>query len=102
MNGSSAVAGSMSARCRESRGWGAVGGLVLSGLFAAAACLGGGDVLVVAPTFATACDVGASVSLASARRVSDRAVLVQPDDTNDAAVVDSGSDSLRSRKKAIT
>src|SRR5919205_4311960 len=35
-------------------GWGAVGGLLLSALFAKAASLGWGDVLVVAPTFALA------------------------------------------------
>ena len=48
--------------------WGAVGGLLLSALFARAASLGGGDVLVVAPTFALACAVCASGSLALARR----------------------------------
>ena len=36
-------------------GWGAMGGLLLSALFARAASLGWGDVLAVAPTFALAC-----------------------------------------------
>src|SRR5881392_1347458 len=49
-------------------GWGAVGGLLLSALFARAASLGWGDVLAVAPTFALACAVCASGSLAMARR----------------------------------
>ena len=49
-------------------GWGAVGGLLFSALFARAASLGLGDVLAVAPTFAVACAVCASGSLAIARR----------------------------------
>lgn len=49
-------------------GWGAMGGLLLSALFAKAASLGWGDVLAVAPTFALACAVCASGSLAMARR----------------------------------
>ncbi len=49
-------------------GWGAMGGLLLSALFARAASLGWGDVLAVAPTFALACAVCASGSLAMARR----------------------------------
>jgi hypothetical protein len=49
-------------------GWGATGGLVLSAVFAKAASLGWGDVLAIAPTFALACAVCASASLAMARR----------------------------------
>jgi hypothetical protein len=49
-------------------GWGAVGGLLLAALFAKAASLGWQDVLAVAPTFAVACAVCASGSLAVARR----------------------------------
>lgn len=49
-------------------GWGVMGGLLLSALFAKAASLGWGDVLVVAPTFALASAVCASGSLAMARR----------------------------------
>jgi hypothetical protein len=48
--------------------WGAVGGFLVSALFARAASLGLGDVLVVAPTFAVACAACASASLAIARR----------------------------------
>ena len=48
--------------------WGAVGGLLLSALFAKAASLGWGDVLAVAPTFALASAICASGSLAIARR----------------------------------
>ena len=49
-------------------GWGAMSGLLLSALFARAASLGSGDVLVIAPTFAVACAVCASGSLALAKR----------------------------------
>ena len=48
--------------------WGAAGGLLLSAIFARAASLGRGDVLVVAPTFALACAICATGSLALARR----------------------------------
>ena len=50
-------------------GWGATTGLLLSAIFAKAASLGWGDVLAIAPTFALACAVCASGSLAAARRV---------------------------------
>lgn len=49
-------------------GWGAMGGLLLSALFAKAASLGWEDVRVIAPTFALACAACASGSLALARR----------------------------------
>jgi len=49
-------------------GWGAMGGLQLSALFAKAASLAWGDVLAIAPTFALASAVCASGSLAVARR----------------------------------
>ena len=54
--------------------WGAAGGLLLSALFARAASLGWADVLVVAPTFALACAVCATGSLALARRARERAL----------------------------
>jgi hypothetical protein len=53
-------------------GWGATSGLLLSALFAKAASLGWGDVLAIAPTFALACAVCASGSLAAARRAARR------------------------------
>ncbi|HEU4988150.1 MAG TPA: hypothetical protein VFT41_00045 [Gemmatimonadaceae bacterium] len=53
-------------------GWGAVGGLLLSALFARAVSLGWGDVLALAPTLAVACAVCASGSLALARRAGSR------------------------------
>lgn len=49
-------------------GWGAVGGLLLSALFAKVASLDWADVRVIAPTFAVACAVCAAGSLAVARR----------------------------------
>ena len=52
--------------------WGALGGLLLSAVFAKAASLGWGDVLAVAPTFALASAVCASGSLAVARRAMGR------------------------------
>jgi peptidoglycan/LPS O-acetylase OafA/YrhL len=63
-------------------GWGAVGGLLFSALFAGAASLGWGDLLVVAPTFAFACAVCASGSLAVARRAVRREL---PDSQGDGA-----------------
>ena len=53
-------------------GRGAVGGLLLAGGFATVASLGWGAVLTVAPTFAVACAVSASGSLALARRAARR------------------------------
>ncbi|MFL5616735.1 MAG: hypothetical protein ACJ796_23945 [Gemmatimonadaceae bacterium] len=52
--------------------WGALGGLVLSSVFAMAASLGWADVVAIAPTFAVACAVCASGSLALARRAATR------------------------------
>ena len=49
-------------------GWGAVGGLLLSALFVRGASLGWGEVLAIATTFALACAVCATGSLALARR----------------------------------
>lgn len=49
-------------------GWGALGGLALSALFARMASLEMGDVLIVTPAIAIACAVCASGSLALARR----------------------------------
>jgi hypothetical protein len=48
--------------------WGAVGGVLLSAIFTRIASLGFGDVLAIVPTFAIACAVCASGSLALARR----------------------------------
>ena len=49
-------------------GWGAIGGLLLSGVFAKAASLDWGDVILIAPTFALASALCAAGSLALARR----------------------------------
>ena len=49
-------------------GWGAMGGLLLSALWANVVSLGPGEVLAIAPTFALACAACASGSLALARR----------------------------------
>jgi hypothetical protein len=48
--------------------WGAVGGVLLAAIFTRAASLGWADALAITPTFAVACAVSASGSLALARR----------------------------------
>ena len=53
-------------------GWGAVGGFLLSALFARAASLGAGDTFLIVPTFAIACAVCASGSLVLGRRAARR------------------------------
>jgi hypothetical protein len=63
-------------------GWGVMGGLLLSALFAKAASLGWGDMLAIVPTFALASAVCASGSLALARRAESRQL---PDSRRDAA-----------------
>lgn len=55
-------------------GWGAMGGVLLSAVFARAASLGWGDVLTIVPTFALASAACASGSLALARRALTREV----------------------------
>lgn len=52
--------------------WGGISGLLLSAVFTRAASLAAGDVFVIAPTFALACAVCASGSLALARRADRR------------------------------
>lgn len=52
--------------------WGAVGGLLLSAVFAKSASLGMGDVLAIVPTFALASGACAAASLAIARRAVSR------------------------------
>ena len=69
-------------------GWGATGGLLLSAVFAKAASLGWGDVLAIAPTFALACAVCASGSLAVARRAVRRALPDIGGDTAEAELTD--------------
>ena len=69
-------------------GWGAMGGLLLSALFARAASLAWGDVLAIAPTFALACAVCASGSLAMARRAVRRDLPDRRGETAEAALTD--------------
>ena len=69
-------------------GWGAVGGLLLAGLFAKAASLGWGDVLAVAPTFALASAVCASGSLALARGPARQELRDARPDTADAELTE--------------
>lgn len=52
--------------------WGAVGGLLLSGIFVLAAGLGGGALAVLGPVFAVASAASAAGSLALARKAEDR------------------------------
>lgn len=56
-------------------GWGAVGGVVFSGVFVAVAGLGGAALAVLAPVFAVASAACASGSLALARKADDQNLL---------------------------
>jgi hypothetical protein len=69
-------------------GWGAAAGLLVSAVFAKAASLGWGDVLVIAPTFAAACAVSASGSLTLARRAVRRELRDSRADVAEAEVTD--------------
>ena len=69
-------------------GWGAVGGLLLAGLWARVASLGWGDALAIAPTFALACAACASGSLALARRAEHRELAGSHDDAAAAELTD--------------
>jgi hypothetical protein len=65
-------------------GWGAMGGLLLSAVFAKAASLGWQDVLMIAPTFALASAVCASGSLAIARHAQGRETVAEAELTDHA------------------
>src|SRR3954471_22421657 len=69
-------------------GWGAMGGLLLSALFAMAASFGWGEVMAIAPTFALASAVCASGSLALARRAVRRELRDSRGDTGEAELTD--------------
>ncbi len=66
-------------------GWGAVGGLLLSGIFAWAAGLGG-EFLVLGPVFALAGAGSAAGTLALARRAEERAFLDASADVGEAGL----------------
>jgi hypothetical protein len=76
-------------------GWGAMGGLLLSAIFAKAASLGWQDVLVIAPTFAVASAICASGSLVVARRAARRELPGSREDTADAELTDREKRKLR-------
>ena len=76
-------------------GWGAMGGLLLSALFAKAASLAWGDVLAIAPTFALASAVCASGSLAVARRALRQELSDIRADTAEVELTDHEKRSLR-------
>lgn len=78
-------------------GWGAVGGVLLSALFAKAASLEWGDVLAVAPAFALACAVCASGSLAVARRAVRRELPDGPRESAEAHLTDREMPSIGGR-----
>ena len=69
-------------------GWGAMGGLLLSAVFAKAVSLGWGDLLAIAPTFALASAVCASGSLAVARRAVRQELPATREDTAEAELTD--------------
>jgi hypothetical protein len=56
-------------------GWGAVGGVIFSGIFVAVAGLGGAALVVLAPVFALSSAACAAGSLALARKADDQALL---------------------------
>jgi hypothetical protein len=64
--------------------WGAVGGVLLSAIFTRAASLAWADALAIAPTFAVACAICASGSLALARRAGMRELPDKRGDTAEA------------------
>ena len=69
-------------------GWGAVGGLLLSALFVRGASLGWGEVLTISTTFALACAVCATGSLAVARRAVRRELPDSRGETAEAELTD--------------
>jgi hypothetical protein len=76
-------------------GWGAVGGLLLSAVFAKAASLSWGDVLMIAPTFAAASAVCASGSLLVARRAIRQELLDARGNTAEAELAEHEKRKLR-------
>jgi hypothetical protein len=68
--------------------WGAITGLLLSALWAYTVSLSWGEVLAIAPTFALACAVCASCSLALARRAVSRELPDSRGDTAEAELTD--------------
>ena len=64
--------------------WGGVGGVLLAAVFTRAASLGWADALAIAPTFAVACAICASGSLALARRAGMRELPDKRGDTAEA------------------
>jgi hypothetical protein len=77
--------------------WGAIGGLLLAALFAPAASLGWGDVLLIVPTFALASAACASGSLALARRAVSRELPDNRWDTAEAELTHQDKRKLLSR-----
>jgi hypothetical protein len=77
---------------RRFAGWGAIGGLLLSAIWARAMALRWGEVLAIAPTFALTCAACAAGSLAVARRAERRAL---PDGRGDTAEAELTADERR-------
>jgi hypothetical protein len=80
---------------RRFAGWGAMGGLLLSALFAKAGSLGWGDVLALAPTLAVASAVCAAGSLALAKRAVRRELPDSRGNTAEAELTDHEKRNLR-------
>jgi hypothetical protein len=68
--------------------WGAMGGLLLSALFARSASLSGGEALALAPALALACGVTAAGSLAVARQSVRRELANSREDTAEVELSD--------------
>jgi len=73
---------------RRFAAWGAIGGLLLSALFVRGASYGWSQVLAISATFALACAVCASGSLALARRTTRGELPDTRDDTAKAELTD--------------
>ena len=76
--------------------WGAVGGFLLSAIFARVASLGWADVVVIVPTFAVAGAICGSGSLALARRAGTRELRNSGGDSAEAKLTPRGKRELLS------
>jgi len=79
---------------RRFAGWGTLGGVLLAAIFAKAASLEWGDVLMIVPTFAVACAACAAGSLALARRAVLRELVDSRGVQADAELTDSAKRQL--------
>ena len=82
---------------RRFAGWGAVGGLLLSALWASAVSLRWGEILAIAPAFALVCAACASGALALAKRAAMRELSNGRRDIEDAELAEQEKRKLPAR-----